>query len=56
MLIVELKSESSEAQRFRRAAEAEGVPYLRFYYDHEGWWNTREYVYVRVREALESNA
>ena len=52
VLIGELKSESSEAQRFRRAAEAEGVPYLRFYYDHSGWWNTRKYVTERIGKVL----
>ena len=52
VLILELKSENSEAQRFRRAAEAEGVPYLRFYYDHEGWWNTRKYVTERIGKVL----
>lgn len=52
-LVVELKSQSSSAQRIRRAAEAEGVPYLRFYYNHDGWWNTRKYVVTRVRAALQ---
>ncbi len=52
VLIVELKSESSSAQRFRIAAEKEGVPYLRFYYDHSGWWNTRSYVVGRMRKIL----
>ena len=51
-LIVELKSETSSAQRIRKAAQAEGVPYLRFYYDHDGWWNTRAYVRARVSKAL----
>ena len=51
-LVVELKSERSSAQAIRRLCEAEGVPYLRFYYDHDGWWNTRSYVERRVRGAL----
>lgn len=51
-LVVELKSEASEAQRVRRAAQAEGVPYVRFYYDHDGWWNTRKYVRARISRAL----
>ena len=51
-LVVELKSEKSEANRFRKACQAQGIPYLRFYYDHDGWWNTREYVVTRVRSAL----
>jgi hypothetical protein len=51
-LVVELKSERSSAQAIRRQCEAEGTPYLRFYYDHDGWWNTRSYVTGRVRGAL----
>lgn len=51
-LVVELKSERSSAQAIRRRCEAEGVPYLRFYYDHDGWWNTRSYVTRRVTAAL----
>ena len=34
-----------------RCAE-EGIPYLRFYYNHHGWWNTRAYVDHRTRSAL----
>ena len=51
-LVVELKSERSSAQAIRRQCEAEGTPYLRFYYDHDGWWNVRSYVTNRVRGAL----
>ncbi len=51
-LTVELMSEKSEAKQLRRRCAQEGVPYLRFYYDHEGWWNTREYVDARIRGAL----
>lgn len=51
-LVVELKSERSTAQAIRRRCAAEGVPYLRFYYDHDGWWNTRSYVTRRVAAAL----
>jgi len=51
-LIVEVLSDSSAAKKLRRDCEAQGIPYLRFYYDHEGWWNTRSYVNRRVREAL----
>ena len=52
VLVVELKSENSESQRVRKACEAAAMPYLRFYYDHEGWWNTRSYVTQRIRTAL----
>ena len=51
-LVVELMSERSSAKMLRWRCENEGVPYLRFYYDHWGWWNTREYVVKRVKEAL----
>ena len=51
-LVVELLSENSSATKLRRECQAAGVPYLRFYYNHEGWWNTRSYVTGRVRAAL----
>ena len=51
-LVVELKSEKSSAQKLRRDCAAAGIPYLRFYYDHHGWWNTRTYVVERTRRAL----
>lgn len=51
-LVVELISEKSTAYKLRADCKAEGVPYLRFYYDHPGWWNTREYVKQRTQNAL----
>ena len=51
-LVIEMKSERSSSQAIRRRCEAEGMPYLRFYYDHDGWWNVRSYVTGRVRAAL----
>ena len=51
-LQVEVLSEASNATRFRRECQLLGTPYLRFYYDHDGWWNTRSYVSGRVRSAL----
>ncbi len=51
-LVVEVMTESSTAQKIRRACEAEGTPYVRFYFNHRGWWNTRSYVARRVRDAL----
>ena len=53
-LVVELLPESSEAKKLRNECRAMDIPYLRFYYDHEGWWNTRAYVDQRVRGALRS--
>ena len=52
VLVVELMPESSSANRLRRDCEKEGVPYLRFYYDHNGWWNTRAYVTGRISTAV----
>lgn len=50
--VVEVMSESSSAQTLRRQCERDGTPYLRFYYDHDGWWNTRSYVKRRVADAV----
>ena len=52
VLVVELKSRTSESQRLRNQCTEEGIPYLRFYYNHPGWWNTRAYVDHRTRSAL----
>ena len=51
-LVVELMTEKSAADKLRRECMKTGVPYLRFYFDHEGWWNTRAYVKERVKKAL----
>ena len=51
-LIVELMSRKSNAQKLRNTARKEGVPYLRYYIDYDGWWNTRSYVVGRTRAAL----
>ena len=51
-LVVELLTECSEVKKLRKQCQSEGTPYLRFYYDHEGWWNLRTYVRDRVRSAL----
>ena len=51
-LVVELMTEKSAAQKLRRECLANGTPYLRFYFDHWGWWNTRAYVKERVAKAL----
>ena len=52
-LVVELLSRSSAAAKLRRDCQREGIPYLRYYYDYEGWWNTRSYVTRRTAQALE---
>ncbi len=51
-LVVELLSKSSDSQRLRRDCQKQRIPYLRFYYDYHGWWNTRAYVKHRAEEAL----
>jgi hypothetical protein len=51
-LIVELLPSSSESVKLRQSCRQQGIPYLRFYFDHDGWWNTRAYVNDRVRKAL----
>ncbi|MBR4164847.1 MAG: hypothetical protein IKR43_01245 [Lachnospiraceae bacterium] len=51
-LIVELLSRSSEPDKLRSDCRRNGTPYLRYYYDYDGWWNTREYVKQRTRNAL----
>ncbi|MCR5809350.1 MAG: hypothetical protein K6G56_07290 [Clostridiales bacterium] len=51
-LVVELMTEKSAAQMLRKECLKNGVPYLRFYFDHQGWWNTRAYVKERVNKAL----
>lgn len=51
-LVVELMSEKSSSRKLALECQREGTPYLRFYYDHHGWWNARSYVVDRVRGAL----
>ena len=51
-LLVELLGQGSKAARQRRLCARDGIPYLRFYYNHHGWWNTRAYVVRRIREAM----
>ena len=51
-LVVELLSRKSNAKRIRALCRQQGIPYLRFYYDYDGWWNTRAYVVGRVNKAL----
>ena len=51
-LVVELMSESCDSRKIRNDCQASGTPYLRFYYDHERWWNTRTYVAERLHKAV----
>ena len=52
VLVVELMSENCSAYKLRNDTRKEGVPYTRFYIDHDGWWNTKTYVITRMREAM----
>jgi hypothetical protein len=52
VLAVELLSEGCDVYRLRRQCERENVPYLRFYYNHAGWWNARSYVVNRMQKAM----
>ncbi len=51
-LVVELISDKSSVYKLRNQCARESVPYLRFYYDHQGWWNTRSYVIDRIQRAI----
>lgn len=51
-LVVELMSEGCSVRQIRSDCARDGIPYLRFYYDHHGWWNTRAYVVKRIRDAV----
>lgn len=51
-LVVELLSRSSSNYKRRRDCRNQSIPYLRYYYDYDGWWNTRAYVVQRTRNAL----
>lgn len=51
-LIVELLSKSSSVKKWRNNCRKSGIPYLRYYHNVDGWWNTRSYVITRTRSAL----
>ena len=51
-LVIELMPESSSVYKLRKECEKENIPYLRFYYNHDGWWNTRSYVVGRIGKYL----
>lgn len=51
-LVVELFSKKSAAKKMRNDCRKVGIPYLRYYIDVEGWWNTKKYVIQRTRNAL----
>lgn len=51
-LVVEILSSHSGVNFTRKFCLSRQIPYLRFYFDHDGWWNTRDYVVDRIRKAL----
>ena len=51
-LVVELLSQKCEAKALRAQCRRDNIPYLRYYFDYEGWWNTRSYVIERTQKAL----
>ena len=51
-LVCELLSENSVAKKIRADCKAAGVPYVRFYFNHHGWWNARSYVVNRIKAVL----
>ena len=52
VLVVELLSRSCDVYQLRNSCRKSGTPYLRFYYDYDGWWNARSYVVNRIRNAI----
>ena len=51
-LVIEVRSTKSSRYKLRNDCRKAGIPYLRFYYDYDGWWNTKSYVIRRAKEAL----
>ena len=56
VLCIELMSETCSVQKIRNECRTNGIRYLRFYYNHRPWWNTRRYVTGRVGAALSTPA
>ena len=51
-LVVELMPSKSSSKVLREKCRRQGIPYLRFYIDYEGWWNTKAYVIARMNAAV----
>ena len=51
-LVVEVISQSSSPYKVRNDCKSQGIAYLRYYYDYDGWWNTKSYVIRRTSKAL----
>lgn len=51
-LVTEVVSSSTYRYGLAKKCRADGIPHLRYYYDYDGWWNTRSYVIRRTSKAL----
>ncbi len=51
-LKVELLSKNTGRYGIRKECAEKNIPYLRYYYNYEGWWNTKRYVIERTSKAL----
>ena len=51
-LVVEVISQGSSPYKVRNDCRKQGIAYLRYYYDYDGWWNTKSYVIRRTSKAL----
>ena len=51
-LVVEVVSTSSYRYKLAQDCYKAGIPHVRFYFDRDGWWNTKSYVIRRTSEAL----
>lgn len=51
-LVVEVASTSTYHCKLADECNRTGIPHLRFYYDYDGWWNTKSYVIRRTSAAL----
>ncbi len=50
--VVEVMHQGSDSKKLREKCRRNGIGYCRFYHNHDGWWNTREYVVTRIKEAI----
>ena len=51
-LVVDVRSSANNRYKIVKDCRKQYIPYVRFYYDHDGWWNTKSYVIRRCKEAI----
>ena len=51
-LVVEVISRNSSRYKLYLECRQNKIAHRKFYYNYQGWWNTRSYVTRRVKEAL----